>query len=409
MSAARIAGAVVAAVSLALLVWVAVLTFGPAELVTPETRIVPATDAGGTGQTSAMDLLRQRNEQQMWRGERQTDDSPDARDVGQPPRMVLDESAGVDDPRGITETWLGQRDQFADILPEGGRIEGLTTVPYAQMNTFVQPEGRQWRRTHNDDVRYGGGWILFGIVLVLALFLAAHGRIPLVHGFSGRTIERFNTLERANHWMTASSFIVMGITGLIILYGKPLLLPLIGEAAFGDVAWWSAWLHMALAIPFVLGVAVMIALWLVDNLPDRYDWPWIRQFGGFMRDSAEHPPAGRFNAGQKLVFWSVVVGGLALAATGVAMMFPFYWLGYDGMQWMQLAHAGIALLMVALIFGHVYIGTIGMEGAFDAMWSGHVDRNWLKEHHSVWYREIESGTASAADADQHAPGQQPAE
>jgi len=68
-----------------------------------------------------------------------------------------------------------------------------------------------------------------------------------------------------------------------------------------------------------------------------------------------------------------------------AMMFPFLWTGYTGMQVVQSLHAAIALLMVGLIIGHIYIGTVGMEGAFSAMWSGWVDRNWAKEHHSLWY------------------------
>jgi formate dehydrogenase subunit gamma len=193
----------------------------------------------------------------------------------------------------------------------------------------------------------------------------------------------------------------MGLTGLIVLYGKPLLIPLIGEPAFGTLAWWSVWTHMAMAVPFVLGILVMVALWLKDNLPSRLDWEWLKAGGGFLRNDGHNPPARKFNAGQKIVFWSVVLGGIALLASGVVLMFPFYWFGYDGMQTAQTAHAVIALLMIVLIFGHIYIGTVGMEGAFDAMWSGQVDRNWAKEHHRLWYQrlpEAEDDTLRPRDA-----------
>jgi formate dehydrogenase subunit gamma len=145
---------------------------------------------------------------------------------------------------------------------------------------------------------------------------------------------------------------------------------------------------MALAVPFVLGVLVMIALWTRQNLPERLDWQWLKRGGGFLDDSPDKPPARRFNTGQKIVFWAVALGGLFLTATGIALMFPFYWSGYTGMQTVQVLHAAAALLMIGLIIGHIYIGTIGMVGAFQAMWSGRVDRNWAEEHHSLWYRSI---------------------
>jgi formate dehydrogenase subunit gamma len=289
------------------------------------------------------------------------------------------------------------------MLKERGDVKGDSSLPYREAASFQQPGGRDWRRVHNDQVRYGGGWLLFGTIFALAFFLLARGRIKVAEGFSGETVERFGATERTNHWMTATSFILMGLTGLVLIYGKPLLIPLIGEPAFGDVAYWSAWLHMSFAVPFVLGILIMIALWLVDNLPTRLDWEWLKRGGGFMRDDGHNPPARKFNAGQKIVFWGVTLGGLLMLASGLSLMFPFYWFGYDGMQTTQIVHACIALLMIALIFGHIYIGTIGMEGAIEAMWSGHVDRNWAKEHHSIWFERITGRRPRAREAaDPHA-------
>lgn len=396
MSPYRIGGAITALVALVLLAVVAIMSFGSEETVVPD-----VTVTSSEGGTDAIALLQRRTDLQRWR--ENTGPSPSAGPADEavnPQERLVFKPGEIDNARGLVQSW--QEDRPGDeILRQSQNVQGITTVPYPEANSFEQPGGRTWRHVHNDQVRYGGGWLLLGVILALALFLAFRGRVPLAEGYSGEKIERFNATERANHWMTAVSFILMAITGLILIYGKPLLLPLIGLDATGSVALWSAWLHMAFAVPFVIGIFIMIALWLVQNLPDRYDWPWLKSFGGFLSDSSDKPAADRFNTGQKLVFWGVVLGGLALLVSGVTLMLPFYWFGYDGMQWAQTVHAAIALLMIALIFGHIYIGTVGMEDAFDAMWSGKVDRNWLREHHSAWYERIAGNRDRAGESQQH--------
>lgn len=381
ISAYRVSGAVVAVAAALLLIWVAMLSLGPEPTVEPT-----ATVAAEQGEPDARAVLQARTELQGWRA--QSGPAPqaaapaaDARGAG---RLRFERRDALANGEALVETWRADPPQAA-ALPARGFIEGSSSLPYAQAEVYEQPQGRDWRRRHGGEIRYGGGWLLLGVILVLAMFLAFRGRIRLSEGFSGERIERFNSIERANHWMTAVSFMLMGLTGLILLYGKPLLLPLIGHDAMGATASWSAWLHMAFAVPFVLGVLIMIGLWIRGNLPDRYDWRWLRRFGDFLRDDGEHPPAGRFNAGQQLVFWAVTLGGLGLLASGLTLMFPFFWFGYDGMQWAQLAHSALGLILIAVIFGHIYIGSVGMEDAFAAMWSGRVDRNWLKEHHRAWY------------------------
>ncbi len=394
---ARIAGAIVAIISAALLIWVVVISFGPEEVFSPTVNVTAnKTIPGARGKVTTVgqasraaakptpeQILAARTELMRDR----TETGPKAF----PPLAAGDFSINTDQssrpkPQD-TQKWQADR-PGGDLLQNRGKIAGISSLPYREAASFQQPQGRTWRRVHNDQVRYGGGWILFGTIFALAFFLLARGRIKIADGWSGETVERFSATERANHWMTATSFVLMGLTGLILLYGKPLLIPLIGEPAFGAVASWSAWMHMAFAIPFVLGILIMIALWLVDNVPTRLDWEWLKRGGGFMHDDGRNPPARKFNAGQKLVFWGVTIGGLLLLASGISLMFPFYWFGYGGMQSAQIVHAALALCMIALIFGHVYIGTIGMEGAFDAMWSGEVDRNWAKEHHSLWYERV---------------------
>jgi formate dehydrogenase subunit gamma len=407
MGAPRIAGAIVAAVAALLLIWVAVISFGPEDVVAPTVQLTtsakqpvnpPATTGQDVQPTTTGDnptpsqILAARTELMRER----TETGPQAFPPLAAGDFNIDMSRKGPPNTQDPKQWEQDRPDAA-MLKERGNIAGISSLPYKEAASFEQSGGRTWRRAHNDQVRYGGGWIIFGIIFALAIFLAARGRIKVVEGFDGRTVVRFGGVERATHWMTAGSFIVMGITGLIITYGKPGLIPLVGEAAFGDVAFWSVWLHMAFAIPFTLGILIMLGMWIAENLPTRADWEWIRQGGGFLRDTKEHPPAYKFNAGQKLLFWAITMSGLALLATGITLMFPFYWFGYDGMQIAQISHAAIALLLIGLIIAHVYIGTIGMQGAFDAMWSGNVDWNWAKEHHKLWFEKI-TGRKAETDA-----------
>lgn len=364
------------------------------ELIVPTNGVIGSAGVDDPAKGEAgLEILAARSGLQAWRAQ-----SGPAPDAGAPAAPTLGTpgdaemppaSARVVQPQGqeLIQQWLGQRAQQEDILKSPEFVEGVTSLPGPERDVFVQPQGRTWRSIHNGAIVFGGGLYMVGVAALLALFLTWRGRVPIKEGFSGRTVQRFSSLERANHWMTASSFVLMALTGLIILYGKHIIRPWLGAGAFGDLAVASVWVHMALILPFVLGLAVMIGAWLWQNLPSRLDWHWLKKGGGFISDHGENPPARRFNAGQKIVFWTVILGGLALVASGLTMMFPFLWAGYDGMQAAQSTHSVIAVLMIGVIFGHIYIGTIGMVGAFDAMWSGQVDRNWAREHHSLWYQK----------------------
>jgi len=405
MSAARIAGGIVALLAGLLLGVVVVLSFTRENLVQPEVSVAGASGRGEASPVVAAEALIGRSNLLGDRVEAgQTRGVSVDTDGGGRADLVFRE--GVAAPGQLTSSWLTIGEKEAPILPEARRIQGISSLPYRNAASFEQPGGRTWRSLHNDQVRYGGGWIIFGVLAALGLFLFARGRVKIAEGKVGTTIKRFSATERANHWMTSSAFVVMALTGLVILYGKPLLLPLIGEAALGDLAWGSAWLHMASAVPFVIGVTMMVVFWLFHNIPTRLDWEWLKRGGGLLRDDGKNPPARKFNAGQKIVFWGVTLGGFALLASGLLLMYPFLLLGYGGMQTAQLSHAIISLLMIGLIFGHIYIGTIGMEGAFAAMWSGWVDRNWAKEHHSIWYRQMtgEVGAQEPSSAEA-APGE----
>jgi len=236
-----------------------------------------------------------------------------------------------------------------------------------------------------------GGYLLLGMLGLIVLFYLVRGKVRIEGGRSGKTLVRFGGFSRFVHWLTAFSFVILALSGLNIVFGKTLLLPLVGESAFAAFSQWAKYAHNYLSIPFTLGLVFMLLIWIKDNFPSVTDLKWIAQGGGII--GRQHPAAAKFNAGQKLIFWSVILIGGMIAVTGYFLLFPFYVSTIAGMQLAQILHSVGGVALIAVIFAHVYIGTIGMEGAFEAMGSGEVDVNWAKEHHSIW-AEKELGKAT---------------
>jgi formate dehydrogenase subunit gamma len=268
------------------------------------------------------------------------------------------------------------------LLQQLQRVEGRGTLPDAKSNVIEQPAGRDWRQFHQVTLPWIGAIAILGMLALLVIFYLVRGMIRIEAGRSGRTLVRFNAFERFVHWMTAACFIILAISGLNITFGKQVLLPLMGPEAFTTWSQWAKYAHNYLSFPFTLGVILIFLMWIASNFPSKADVQWLKEGGGLVGD--RHPPADRFNAGQKLIYWIVVLGGGAVAVTGYLLMFPFYGTGVAGMQLAQIIHGIVGLLFVAVMLAHIYIGTIGMQGAFEAMWDGTVDANWAKEHHSLW-------------------------
>jgi len=302
--------------------------------------------------------------------------------------------AQSDQPQSVNPTASAVQEQ--QLLRELDRVTGRVTIPDRSAATLIQPEGREWRELHQVTVPTYGGYALLGMLAALVLFYLIRGRIRIESGYSGRTITRFGALSRFTHWLTAVSFIILAITGLNVVFGKALLIPLIGESAFAAFSQWAKYVHNYLSVPFTIGLVLMLLLWIKDNFPSSADLKWLAQGGGLFTRS--HPPAGRFNFGQKVIFWSVILIGGAIAVSGFLLMFPFYNTSIAGMQLAQIVHSigGIALIVV--IIAHVYIGSVGMEGALDAMGSGEVDVNWAREHHSLWVEQEMSRSARTGAA-----------
>jgi formate dehydrogenase subunit gamma len=268
-------------------------------------------------------------------------------------------------------------------LPQYTSIQGRET------NVLVQPWGQTWRAARV-PLSTGGGFLVAFALVVLAAFYLWRGPIT-VHGApTGRFIERFSVVERFIHWTVAIAFSTLAITGLIISFGKAILLPLIGYTLFSWLAILAKNLHNFVGPVLVVALPIMIAVFMKENLFRAYDLYWLKKGGGML--TGEHVPSGKANAGQKILFWLMVVTfGLTLCVTGLVLDFPNFNQTRLMMQGANVVHMIAGLLATCLLMGHVYLGTIGMKGAYDAMRTGYVDETWAKEHHEYWYNEVKSG------------------
>jgi formate dehydrogenase subunit gamma len=280
-----------------------------------------------------------------------------------------------------------------EALGSGGNVAGRITIPDQNAGYLIKPDNKLWAALQGDTLHQISIWAVIGMVALLTLFYVIRGKIRVDGGLSGRKILRFNTIERFAHWTLASTFIILALSGLNLIIGKTVILPLLGEGAFGTLSAWGKIAHNYLAWPFMVALVMVLLLWVVHNIPNRLDLEWIKQGGGLVKKGV-HPPAKKFNAGQKIIFWAVIAGGAALSYTGVMLLFPAVAGTPADWQFFQTIHALTAAVLSAIIIAHIYIGSVGMEGAFDAMGSGEVDENWAKEHHSLWVEEVKGAKAS---------------
>ncbi len=397
---------------LALLLTLALLAM---PLAAQETAPDPApTDRTATGGAQTLEdiLARQRGE---------TVDDSFRRQFGNPdsaadPSAQLGTLGGASDP----DLWRALRYDQADITVSSGGEVG---------RVLFQDGGMVWLDFRQNVLAPWGGWLLLGTIGALALFYLLRGRVRLDYPATGRTVTRFRAFERFSHWLLAGSFILLGLTGLAVLFGRWVILPTFGPEANAVILTGSKFIHNNVAWPFMLALVFVFFLWVWHNIPNRTDLVWIVQFGGIV--GKKHPPAKKFNFGQKIIFWSVILLGGSISVSGLSLLFPFELplfaktftvlndLGINGwldlppfptelspqeeMQFAQAWHAIVGFVLMAIIIAHIYIGSLGMEGAYDAMGSGEVDEAWARQHHALWLNEVQARqdtqeAASARDA-----------
>lgn len=201
-------------------------------------------------------------------------------------------------------------------------VQGKVTIPDTKSGILVQAEGAEWTEFRRTELPQWGGYALAGMLSLLAVFYLVRGKVRIESGLAGVTITRFSSLERASHWLMAVSFIMQGATGLVALYGRGLLIPLIGKASFASLAHFAKLVHAYVAFAFMVGLALSFLLWVRHNFPNRYDIVWLVKAGGLFSKHS-HPPARKFNAGQKILFWMIMLGGVSLSLSGISLLMPF--------------------------------------------------------------------------------------
>lgn len=360
----------------------------------------PDRSATGGAQTLEDILARQRGEQ--------IDDGfrRDAIGGGALPAPGLGPRGGASDP----ELWRALRYGEADISSQ-------SRDPRATV--LVQDGGMRWYALREGPLARAGAWLLGGTLAALLLFYLLRGRIEIAGQKTGRLVQRFGGFERFSHWLMAGSFLLLGLTGLLSLFGRKVIAPYFGLEANAMILSASKLIHNSVSWAFILSLIFTFLLWVRHNIPNRTDITWFAQAGGII--GSKHPPAKKFNGGQKIIFWSVILFGGLISLTGLSLLFPYELpimaqlsgaangIGLPGlfgaaplstelapqeeMQLAHLAHALLAFLLMAIIIAHIYIGSVGMEGAYDAMGSGEVDEAWAEQHHALWLEEVRQKAA----------------
>ena len=270
------------------------------------------------------------------------------------------------------------------------RTPQYASIPGRETNVLIQDSGKQWRKLHNGPVTFYGGIVILVVPALLLLFYLAKGPIKTREKPTGRVIERFNGAERVAHWTMAISFVALALTGLTILFGKHVLLPWLGYSVFATITEIGKNIHNFVGPLFIFSLVVLVVMFVKDNLWRPYDREWLKNFGGML--SGKHIAAGRFNAGEKIWFWGgVIVLGVVIAISGTVELFPNWNTSRELMGQFNLIHAIAACIFIAISFTHIYLGTVGMEGAYKAMREGYVDESWAKEHHELWYDDVKAG------------------
>jgi formate dehydrogenase subunit gamma len=281
----------------------------------------------------------------------------------------------------------------ASVAPEAGNlIQPFVQYPGSKLTTA----GEAWRQVRNNWIIPYGGSLLLIAALAIALFYYGKGTMKLHGQETGRKIERFTPLERAAHWTNAIAFVCLAVSGLVIAWGKFFIQPIIGNALFGWLTYALKNLHNFAGPLFAVSLIIVFVTFLKDNWPSKEDITWLLKGGGML--SGQEVPSHRFNAGEKVVFWLGVLGlGVIVVASGLVLdkLIPGLIYERGTMQIANMIHGVATVLMMAMFMGHIYMGTIGMQGAYSAMRTGYVDETWAKEHHELWYDDIKAGKIPA--------------
>lgn len=302
----------------------------------------------------------------------------------------------------------------------GAGVTGYSSLPKSEApeaGNLIQPfvqypgsrltnAGEAWRQVRNDWIIPYGSALLLIVVVALALYYFGKGSLALHGAETGRKIERFTPFERAAHWSNAIAFVILAVSGVVMAFGKFFLLPVIGSTLFGWLTYVLKNAHNFAGPLFAVSLLVVIGTFIKDNLPRKEDITWLVQGGGMF--SGQEVASHRFNAGEKVLFWGgVFLLGFIVVGSGLMLdkLIPGLIYERGTMQIAHMTHAVATVLMMAMFLGHIYMGTIGMDGAYKAMKTGYVDETWAREHHAYWYDDVKAGNIPAQRSQPLPPSQ----
>lgn len=276
------------------------------------------------------------------------------------------------------------RANFWRVVRQG--VPAYTSTPGQGHTVLIINGGENWREIRNGFIMRFSQWVPALVLAVIALLYLIVGGDKLEKPRSGVKVERWTFGERFLHWYTAVIFVTMAVTGLSLLLGRIALIPIFGH---GFVSGWlgaSKVVHNYAGPLLLVGIFLEFVIWIRHNIPKKFDLEWLKRLGGQL-GSGPRPHAEKINAGEKAWFWAMFLFGIGVGVTGALLDFPVWGQTRFTMQVSHVIHAVVAVLFVSLSFGHIYMGTLGVEGVFESMWSGYVDAVWAEQNHDLWYEE----------------------
>jgi len=268
---------------------------------------------------------------------------------------------------------------------------GTTQVQGVDSGVLISEYGERWRQYRMQQLAPWGAMVLGAMVGIFVVYYLVRGKIRIEAGRSGKRVRRYTTTEMTVHWILASTFVLLALTGLILLYGRWLLIPLLGASGFSVTATVCKLLHNYVGLLFAAIVPIAFFLYLKDSLFNlKVDGRWFMRAGGYF--GGEEPSSEKVNAGQKMWYWVAMLGGFVLIASGLFLDFTnLFQQGRDWLMGAHVVHTIASIGVIAFFIVHLYLATIGVEGALESMVGGHVDANWARQHHDLWYRELQAG------------------
>ena len=307
------------------------------------------------------------------------------------PYAFVDANAQIPVPNPGTGLW-------EDVRQRNSEVSGTTQVQGVDSGTLINASGERWRQFRMNQLVPYSAYLLAAAIVLIILFRLFRGQVEIEGGPSDKKLFRFNFNQRAAHWLLAVLFIILSLTGLMLLYGRFVLIPLLGPEGFSITATVARRIHNFTGPLFGIAVLMMFFTYVKRNILKKVDLAWFASGGGFMVH--KHVGSGYFNGGEKAWFWLTILGGAVIVITGLILNFPNFEFSRSTLEISHVLHTISAMIVLAVALGHIYMGTIGVEGAYEAMATGYCDANWAKEHHDHWYEDMISGKDPHSDIEE---------